>query len=168
MLVGAGLEIDLEAKLLRGRLLAALGDGLAAGHVHGYGFGQIDVLAGLDGGGRLLRMKIRRAFDDDRVELLLQQPAIAGEPGEAAGGRHVELRSGLVGVVLEVIRDGDDVIAAVLLEQVGHPFPAVAAADEADVDLRVGLGAADQLRLQDGEGEDGGAGSGDEMPAGHR
>jgi hypothetical protein len=69
-------------------------------------------------------------------------------------------------VVLEVIRDGNEIIAAVLLEQAGDPFAAVAAADEADVNLRVGLRAAHQLRFQDSERQDRSSGSGNKPPAG--
>ena len=84
-LVGAGLEIHEEAELLRGGLLAALGDGEAAGHVHRDGLGQIDMLAGVDGRGGLLGMEVGRAFDDHGVELLLQQLAVAVQAGEADG-----------------------------------------------------------------------------------
>ena len=60
-LVGARLEIHQEAELLRGGLLAALGDGQAAGHIHGDRLGQIDMLARLDAGRGLLGMEVRRA-----------------------------------------------------------------------------------------------------------
>ena len=71
-LVGAGLEIHQEAELLGGGLFAALGDGLAAGHVHGNRLGEIDMFAGINRGGGLLGMEIGRALDDDGVELLFQ------------------------------------------------------------------------------------------------
>ena len=134
-LVGARLEIHLEAELFRGGLLAALGNGLAAGHIDGNGLGEIDMLAGLDRGGGLFGMEIRRALDDDRVELLLQQLAIRGKPGIAVGGGHIELSPCLIRVVLEVICDRNEVIAPVLLEQVGDPFAPAAAANEPDINL---------------------------------
>ena len=164
-LVGARLEIHQEAELLRGGLLAALGDGLAAGHIHGNRLGQIDMLARLDSGGGLFGMEVGRALDHHGVELLLQQLAITGKPGIAVGGGHIELRPRLIRVVLEVVRHGDKVVAPVLLEQVGDPLPAVAAADQADINLRVGLGAAHQSRLQDGERQDRSPGPGNEAPA---
>ena len=58
----------------------------------------------------------------------------------------------------EVIGQRDDVVAAVLLEQVGDPGAASAAPDEAQVDLRVRLAPSDQFRLDDGEGEGGDTG----------
>ena len=164
-LVGARLEIHLETELLRGGLLAALGDGLAAGDIDRNRLGEIDMLARVDSGGGLFGMEVRGALNDYRVELLLQQLAVAGEPGVAVGGGHVELRPRLIRVVLEVIRDGHNVVASVLLEQVGDPFAAVAAADEADINLRVRLGATHEFRLQDGECQDGCPGPGDEASA---
>ena len=86
-LVGAGLEIHQEAELLRGGLLAALADGEAAGHIHGNRLGHIDVLAGVHRGGGLLGMEVRRAFDDHRVELLLEQLAVAGQAGDSGWRR---------------------------------------------------------------------------------
>ena len=69
-------------------------------------------------------------------------------------------------MVLEVVRHGDEVVAAVLLEQVGDPLAAAAAADQADINLRVGLRAAHQFRFQDGERQDRSPGPGEEAPAG--
>ena len=47
--------------------------------------------------------------------------------------------------------DGDDFVAAVLLEKAGDPAAAPAAADEAQPDFRVGLGPPDELRLDEGQ-----------------
>ena len=165
-LVGAGLEIHQEAELVRGGLFAALGDGLAAGDVHGNGLGEIDVLAGINRGGGLLGMEIGRALDDDGVELLFQELAVARKAGVAVGGGDLKLLARSVGVVREVVRHRNEVVTAVLLEEVGDPFAAVAAADEADVDLRVGLGPAEQGGLYDRKGQYRGAGAGDETAAG--
>ena len=52
-------------------------DGGAAGHVHGHWLGQVDVLSGRHGVGRLRRVEERRAFNGHGVERLLEQPAIA-------------------------------------------------------------------------------------------
>ena len=117
------MEIDQETKLLRGGLLAALGDGQAAGHIHGDRLGQVNVLAGVHGGGGLLRMEIGRAFDHHRVELLLQQLAVAGEPGVALSGRDVEFRAGLIHPLLKVIRRRNEVITAVLWNRSAIHFP---------------------------------------------
>ena len=73
---GTRLEIDQEASLAGRRLLRALLDRHAAGHVNGGGLGQVYVLAGGDGVGRLDWMEERRALNGDGVELLLQQAAI--------------------------------------------------------------------------------------------
>ena len=63
--------------------LPALADGQAAGHVDGDGLGDVDVLAGLDGGRRLLGMEVGRGLDDHGVELALQEFLVAGKAGEA-------------------------------------------------------------------------------------
>jgi len=149
--MGPGLEIREERQLLRGRLLAAVGDRLAAGNVHGDRFGEIDMLAGGDRGGGLLGMEVGRALDHHGVQLLVDQLLVAGESGKPLVRRHAELVAGIVRLVLEVIEHRDHVVAAVFLEQVGNPRAASAATDQADVDPRVGVGAAHELGREDGE-----------------
>ncbi len=53
----------------------------------------------------------------------------------------------VIDAVLEVIGAGDNVVSAVLLEQLGDPGAATAAAEHAEIDLGVGTGAAHELRL---------------------
>ena len=92
-------------------------------------------------------MEIGRAFDRDRVDPFLEKALEAGEPREARPLRNAEGLAHFVGPLLEVVRDSDDLEAAVLLEEAGDPLAAVAAADQADIDLQVGLGPAHQLGL---------------------
>ena len=145
---GAGLEINKEHLLLPGRRPSAFGNGHAAGHVHRDRLGAIDVFPRGYRGRRLLRMEIRRADDGHRVELLLQQALVGGKPGEAVARQYIELLAGRIHAVLEVIGERHHVVIAVLGEQLGDPRSPPAAADDAEVDLRVGFGAPNQLRLE--------------------
>ena len=146
-------------------LLAAVFDAQAARDIDGDGLGEVDVLAGRDGGGRLLRVEVRRAVDRHGVHLL-QQLQVALEAREAIGLRDLQLLAGVVHAVLEVVGHGDDVVAAVLLEQLGDPGAAPAAADQAEIDLGIGGRAADETRLHHGERHGGGPRPGHESPAG--
>ena len=93
------------------------------------------MLARLNTRGGVFGMEVRRRLDDHRVELLLQQLAIGGEPGVAVGGWHVELRPRLIRVVREIIRHRHEIVAPVLQEQVGNPLPAAPTANQPDIDL---------------------------------
>ena len=77
--VGPGLEVDQVDELPGRGLPARLGDGHAAGHVHGHRLGEVDVLAGLDRGRGLLGMEVGRALDHHRVERRVEQPLVARE-----------------------------------------------------------------------------------------
>src|SRR5437588_492071 len=64
---------DLEANIeteLAFSALADFDDLFRAGHVHADGLFEIDVLAGGDDGLHVLRMKVRRRGDDDRIDFL--------------------------------------------------------------------------------------------------
>ena len=164
--VGAGLEIHQKDQFLLRGFAPALGHGLAAGHVHRNGLGAIDVLAGLDGRGGVFRVEIRRRLNHHRVELLFQKALVSGEAGEAPGLVHLELFSRRLRLVREIVRHGRQVVMAVFQEQVGDPRAAPAAADEAEVDFGIALGAAGQPRLGDGERQGRSPGRGQELPAG--
>ena len=124
---GARLKIYEESEFAVGRLAPALGDASAARHVHGNGLGQKNVLARLDSGGGLLRVKVGRAFNRHGVERLFQQLAVAAQPGETLFRRHSELVARVVNLVLKIIGHGHDAVAAMLFEQIGNPRAAPAA-----------------------------------------
>ena len=163
--MGAGLEIHQKDQFLLRGFAPALGHGLAAGHVHRNGLGAINVLAGLNRRGGLFRVEIRRRHNRHRVELLFQQALVSGEAGEAPGLVHLELFSRRLRLVREIIRHRHQVVMAVFQEQVGDPRAAPAAADEAEVDFGIALGAAGQPRLRDGERQGRSPGRGQELPA---
>jgi hypothetical protein len=69
---------------------------------------------------------------------LLQQPAISGQAGEALGRLHAERLAEGVDAIREIVGRGHEVVAAVLLEQLGNPGPAATAANDAQIDLGIG------------------------------
>ena len=125
--------------------------------------GQVDVLARGHRVGGLDRMEERRALDRHRVELLLEQPAIGGQSREAPRRRNAELVARGLDPIREVVGQRDDVVAAVLLKQVGDPAAAPAAADDAEIHL--GTCALGHLRSNDRERKGGRAGLGEEVAA---
>ena len=156
MLIGAGLEIHQEHLLLRRGALARRGNRLAAGRIHRDRLGQIDMLARVHGGGGVYRVEIGRRLDDHRVELAFQQPLVARQPRVTARRVDLVLLAHGIGFVLEVVRAGHQPILAGIGEQLGNPTAASAAADQANLQHRVGLRAKDQRGFQDGEGGGGG------------
>jgi len=162
--VCARLKVDEKDEVLVRRQFARSLDALAAGHVHGNGFGEVGVDAGIDRIGRLFRMKVGRAFDSHRIDAGIDQPLVAGQTDEAAIGINVELLAKVVDAVLKIIGAGMNFIAAVIAEQFGDPCAAAAIADDAQFDSRVGCRAAQALRLDDGKGRCR-AGCGDEISA---
>lgn len=165
-LVSARLEIDQEAELFRGSLFAALFHREAARHIDGNRFGHINVFAGLDGGGGVLGMEIGRRFDDDRVQFLFEELAIAGKAGEAMFRRDVELPAGFVHAVLKIIGGGNQVVVSVFLEQTGNPFATPAATDQANIELGIGVGASHEGGFKNGETQNRCAGAGEKPAAG--
>jgi len=123
------------------------------------------MLARLDSRRRLLRVKVRRAFNNYRIELLLQQPAVALQPGKTLRGPHLELLAHRIHALLKIIRHGNKVIAAMLLKEFRDPFAAFATADQAEVNFRVRPRGASQSRLQDRKGQDRSPGSGQKPAA---
>ena len=101
-------------------------------------------------------MKPRHVDHHHGLDAAVQQPLIAGQAGEAAGFVDAQLLTGLLGLVVEVVGDGMNHVAAVLLKQIGQPRPASAAADQPQLDLagellglrlrRGGLGRHDRCR----------------------
>jgi hypothetical protein len=88
---GPGLKIDQEYLLAaRGRFARTL-DGKATRNIYCQGLRQINMLSGGDTGCRLLGMKVGRADDHHRVQVLFQQPEIPLEGGEPACFRHPQL-----------------------------------------------------------------------------
>ena len=135
----AGLEIDEEAALVRGGLAGGGFDACDARGVHGDRLGQPDVQAGLGGGLRLLGMEIRRREHGDDVDAArFDQFLEAVESGEAAVRGHLEFLALAVHRFLEVIRERDDLEAAVLERHLADVVRASAAADDADAQLAAG------------------------------
>ena len=120
-LVGPGLEIDQEAELLLRRFLAAVGDRLAPGHIDGERFGDVNMLAGVHRGRCLLGMKVRRRFDRHGVQLLLQQPLVAGQPGVPACSGNLQLSAEIIHTIPEVIGGRYNVITPVAGKKLGNP-----------------------------------------------
>src|SRR5689334_24713649 len=125
------------------------------------------MLAGVHRRGGLLRMKIRWTFNDNGIQLLVQQFAIGGETGITLTRVHFELFPGGVCVLGKIVRNGDEVIPPVFLKEVGNPFPTASASDEPDVDFGAGVRASNQARVERGERRDRSAGSGQKTPASH-
>jgi hypothetical protein len=132
-------------------------------HVNGDGLGQVDVLAGGDRVGRLGGVEERRGFNCHGLQLLLEEPAITGEAREAARRRNAKLVAHPVDTVGEVVGSREDVVAAMLPEQIGDPAAASAAADDAQVHF--GTCAAGQFRSHHGEREGCRAGLREEVAA---
>ena len=63
----------------------------------------------------------------DGVEFLFQQSLISGKPGETLGRLDLKLIARRIGSVLKIIRYCDEIVVAILQEQVGNPGPASAA-----------------------------------------
>ena len=120
---------------------------LAARHIHGDRFGEIDVFAGRHGRGRLLRMEVGRRYDRYGVERLLQQPAISRQAGETLLRFHAQRIAQGVDAVGKIVGRSHDVIAAMLLEQLGDPGAPATAADDAQIDLGIGGGAESETRI---------------------
>ncbi len=161
-LVGTGLEIDQEAQPVAGGFLAAFFHGLAAGHIHGDGLGEIHVFSRCHAGRRMLRVEVRRRFHDDGIQLLLQHALVARQSGVTRFGFHIQLAAEVIETILEIVGRRHDVVATVFLEQFGNPRAAATAANEADIDLLIGLIAPDQLGSQNREARGGRSGTGQE------
>jgi hypothetical protein len=112
----------------------------------------------------LFRVKVRRRLNRHGVQLLLQQPPVTGQAREAFGCRHIELVARRIDAVLKVIGQGDDVVVPVPGKELRDPRSPPAAADHPDIDLGVGLGASNQLRLQERKPHRGGTRAGQEFP----
>jgi hypothetical protein len=151
------LEIDQEAAFLLPGGLAAVLNAQAPRDVDRNGLGEIDVLAGVDAGGRLLGVEVGRGNDRHGIHLV-QKLQIAFEPGVAIGRGHTDFVAKTIRAILEVVRCRDDVVSAMGLEELGDPGAASAAADDAQIDLGVGRKGADGARGHHGQGRRGRAG----------
>ena len=78
------------------------------------------MLAGIHRRRRLLRVEVRRTFNHHGIELLLQQTFVAREASKPLGRRDVEFLARLIHPILKIIRRRNDVVASVLMEQVGN------------------------------------------------
>jgi hypothetical protein len=116
---------------------------------------------------RVLRMEIGGRFNYHRIQFFLEQPLVPGQPGEARFGLDFEFISDLVGLVLEVISAGDELIFAGSGEQVCNPRATPAAANEADLELGILLRTEYQGRLEHSERTGSGC-AGEESTAGDR
>src|SRR5207247_2061592 len=121
--IGPGLEVDQEAPPhLRG-LAPALLYQAAAGHVYRDRLGEVHVLSRLHRVFGLPGMEVGRALDHDRVDVALQHATIAQETGVPPLPPDLEPAAELVEAILEVVGGGRDLIAPVLLEEIGEPGP---------------------------------------------
>ncbi len=109
------------------------------------------MLAGLERGGGLLGMEVRRALDGHGIEPALEQGAIPVESGEAGSGLHRELVAQLLDAVGEVVVQRNHLRVGVLLEQTADEPSAPAASDDSQLQPRVGLRPAHRRRRHDGD-----------------
>ena len=84
-------------------------------------------------------MEVGRAFDDNGVRLGRQQPLVARQAAEGRFCGHAQPLGRGLGTVGEIVGRGDELVAAVLLEQIGDPVAPAAAADQAQGDLGIRL-----------------------------
>ena len=96
------------------------------------------MLALLQGGDGLLRVEVRRALDDHAVHLLFEQAQITIKARVPVGRFDLQFVTKGIDSVLKVVVHGHDAGVAVLVEQIGDPAAASAAADEPQLDCRVG------------------------------
>ncbi len=133
-LIGAGLKIHKEALFIPRRLPAAFSDTFTARYIHGDGLGDIYMLTGVHPGSSLLRMKIRRTLNRYCIDLF-NEPAVTKKAGITPGLRNIEFPAAIINPVLEIIRNGNDIVSAMLFKQTGYPRPPAAAANYAQVNL---------------------------------
>ena len=156
----ADLEADGQAQLLGLRHLAEGHHLLRSRHVHADRLLEVDVLAGGDGGLAVHRVEVGRRRDVDRVHVLAREERLVGlraleEVGGVDGGLaelrgdRVQLLLARVQVVREHVPDRREHGARVLEEGAHHVAAPSPAAEEAEPDRRVRLGAEHQARLQD-------------------
>ena len=154
-LVGPRLKVNEHHPLVLRGFLAGRGDGQAAGHVNGDRLGAIDVAAGAHARGRLLGMKIRRRNDGDGVRLGVQRPLVGGQAAEGPLRGNAHPLGHLRGAVGKVVGRGDELVAAVLGEEVGDPTAPRAAAEQGQLDLGVRLRAGDEFGTENGQSQGG-------------
>ena len=99
----------------------------------------------------LLRVEVRRRLDHHRVELAFEQTFVAAQTSETRRLLDLELLAQVVCLVLEIVGASDQPVLAGFGEEVRDPASAPATADQADLQLRVLLGAENGCGLQDGE-----------------
>ena len=75
------------------------------------------------------------------------KPAISGQAGETLLRLHAQRIAQGVDAVGKIVGRSHDVIAAMLLEQLGDPGAAATAADDAQIDLGIGGGAESQTGI---------------------
>ena len=138
-IVGAGLKIDEKHEPFLARQFAGRLDRLATGHIDRYRFGEINVQPGFDRRPRLWRMKIGRADDRDSVESAGGDHLLGAlQAGESPPGRQLEFLRCDLDLVFKIIRQRDDLVAAVLLElRADDHLAAVAAADQSEANATV-------------------------------
>ena len=119
--VGRHLVIHQEHALLCRGPLAGIANRERTGHIRGHGLGHVDVQSGLDGVARLFGEEVRDVFERNGLDAALDHPLVAGKAGEAARLVDAQGVALLIGYLLEVVGDGVELVAAVLLEQPGNP-----------------------------------------------
>ncbi len=165
--VRGNLVVDHEAALVRGRSRAQGLDLERPRHIDRHGLRHVDVQPRLHGRAGVLGEAVRRRLERDRVDAARNDALVARKPREAP--RLVDLARVAAGVgdFLEVVRDRVKLIAAVLREEVRDPAPAPAAADDAELDARIGLRAGDEPRLEKGHAGERAAGRKELPPRDH-
>ena len=111
-LVGPGLKIHEKAPPAGRGSSRTLFDRRAAWHIHGDRLGEVDVLARRYGVGRLRRVEYG-GVDSHRVQLLLEQPAVAGKAVEATSRRDVCFAPSSSARLGKVVGHRNDLVAAV-------------------------------------------------------
>jgi hypothetical protein len=126
------------------------------------------VATGFDGGVGVFGETPRRRLQDNGVHLAFDKALVAEQSREAPRLVHAQAFADSVGHVRKVVRDGCDLVAGMLREELCDPRAASAQADSADRNLCVRLIAAGHPRLDDRDGRCRSGNTRHEMPAAER
>jgi len=129
------LVVHEEAEVFLRRLLPEFADEEGAGHIYGDRLGDVDVASRIHGVLGLPGIETRHVEHDQRFYAALDGLFVCRQSREAAGFVHAQFFSECFRHLGEIIRHGVDVVAAVLLDDPAEKSRAMAAADDADLDL---------------------------------